>query len=935
MTSKKAMSGSFVRVASLSLPLFFTQATCAPDPERSTEPAASVTDSESTIDPAARPPVYLDPRFSPVERAADLVSRMTLAQKASQLVSSRAPAIPELGVAAYGWWNEALHGVAREQVPSTDGGNPVIDINVTSYPSPLSLGSTWNPDLMYREATQIGDEAREVFLDNRLDLNMYSPTVNLARDPRWGRNDEVFSEDPLLTTAIASQFVNGMEGKDPAGRMLPESAGFIKVNTTLKHYAANNSEFNRLSGSSDMDDRTLREYYTAQFRRTIELSHPASIMSAYNRVNGVPAAASVYLMDQLARATFGFRGFFTSDCDAVFIIQAGQHWQPPGFPHPVDEVERGAFALTAGEDLECSTGFHDRFHYGNTLVDAIARRIPTTVDTINENDVDVAAVRLFTARMRQGEFDNPSRVPWVVRARAAVPPGSWVNADANGAVTETPERLALARQVGDETIVLLKNDEVPRADGNGAKLLPLRVPARGAFRVAVIGWYANPTDMVLGGYASIQRSAAVAKSVSGYQGIKAAIQARNPSAVVDFLPGVTPSTLEAVDPASVAAAAGYDVAIVYVGTDLRHSNEDTDRTSLALPGAQAELVSQVAARNPNTVVYIEAVGQVDVQAFEPAVPAILWSSYNGQRKGESIADVLLGARNPSGHLPMTWYTSVAELPGIGDYRIRPSATSLGRTYMYFQGQVTYPFGFGLSYTTFRTTNLRVDDRRVDANDTLRITAEVTNTGPVAGQDVVQLYITTPDAPAALERPGKRLIDFQKIVLRPRETRRVAFTVKVEDLAFFDQAQGRFIVDNGRYGVQLARSAADRDVQQQTFVSVAGAIRAVPSVVTVKPQVAGDTAQDIAQRAIFPRGVVIDPQVTVAMNDDTQFGFIVRGGSRPLPEGMRVSFHSNRAGVVDVTARGAIRTVGAGVATVTAQVTFRGVTKSADFVVLVK
>lgn len=902
--------------------------TCAPEPDR---PATG--EVGATRDAVAAAPIYRDPRFSPEERAADLVSRMTLAQKAAELISSRAPAIPELGVRAYGWWNEALHGVAREQ--TNDAGNPPIDINTTSYPSPLSMGSTWNPDLMYREATLISDEAREVFQDNQLDLNMYSPTINLGRDPRWGRNDEVISEDPVLTAAIASQFINGMEGKDPHGRLLPEGRGFIKVNTTIKHYAANNSEFNRRVGSSDMDDRTLREYYTAQFRRTIELSHPASIMSAYNRVNGIPAPAHVYLMDQLARETFGFRGFFTSDCDAIFEIQAGHHWQPPGFPHPLDAVERHAFALTAGEDLDCSQGFHDGFNYSNTLVDAIARKIPTQVDTINENDVDVAAVRLFAARIRQGEFDDPSRVPWVVRARAAVPPGTWTNSDANQAITETPQRLAQARQSGDETIVLLKNADAPRRDGRTGKLLPVRVPATGPFRVAVIGWYANPSEMVLGGYASIQQPAGIAKEVGGYQGIKAAVQARNPNAVVDFLPGVTPDTLDAVDAASVDAAASYDLAIVYVGTDLRHSREDNDRVSLALPGAQGDLVSQVAARNPNTVVYMEAVGEIDISSFEPAVSAILWSSYNGQRKGESLADVLLGTHNPSGHLPITWYTHVEDLPAIGDYRIRPSATSLGRTYMYFQGPVTFPLGHGLSYTTFRYSHLRVDSHRVEPDGTLRITADVTNTGPVAGQDVVQLYIATPDAPASLERPSKRLRWFKKLALRPHETREIECTIKVDDLAFFDQSLGRFVVDRGRYAIQLARSAGDGDIQQQAFVDVSGSLRPVPSVVTVKPVAEGDAAQGIVQRVMFSQGAVIDPQLTVTMNDDSQFGFIERDAGRPLPTGARTSFRSNRSQVVTIDRRGTIRAVGSGVATVTASLEFNGVARSVDFVVLVK
>ncbi|HEU5157876.1 MAG TPA: glycoside hydrolase family 3 C-terminal domain-containing protein [Streptosporangiaceae bacterium] len=878
-------------------------------------------------------PIYLDRSYSAEERAADLVSRMTLEEKAAQMNSSQSAPIPRLGVAAYGWWNEAAHGVAREG--TLNNANPPTLINTTSYPVDLSMGSTWNPALMHREAAMISDEAREVVRNNNLDLNFYSPTVNLARDPRWGRNDETFSEDPLLTTAIAAQFVNGMEGKDVDGRPLPAARGYRKVSTTLKHYAANNSEFNRRTGSSDMDDRTLREYYTAQFKDLVRQSDPASIMSAYNRVNGVPAAADVYLMDTLARQTFGFNGFFTSDCDAIFEIQAGHHWQPPGYPHPLDHIERHAFANSAGEDLDCQRGFHDEFNYGNTLPTAVTAGIETQTGIYNENDMDVSLVRLFTARIKLGEFDDQSRVPWVTRARAEVPPGTWTNTDANNAVTETPERLAMARRAGDQSIVLLKNDATTKRDGTAGKLLPLRVPASGPFKVAVIGAYANPASMYLGGYSSNQGPAGVAKSVNGYQGIRAAVRAVNPDAAVDFLPGVTGPGLGTVDQASVDAAAGYDAVIVYAGTDAGTAREDIDRATLALPGAQADMINQVAARNPATVVYMETVGQVDVASFEPNVAALLWSSYNGQRKGEALADVLLGAHNPSGHLPFSWYADLSQLPALGDYGIRPSGSSLGRTYMYFKGRVSYPFGYGLGYSTFRYSRLDVDRRHVDANGTLHVSANVTNTGPVAGDTVAQLYITTPDAPAALERPIKRLRAFEKISLAPHQTKRVRFTVRVPDLAFFDQDQRRYVVDRGRYGIQLGTSSADADIQRQTTVTVSGALRPTPAVVTAKPVAAGDAARGIASRVFIPRDTVVDPQLTVGMSDDTLFGHITRGASRPLPPGMTVRYRSNRPAVVSVDRAGVVRTAAPGVATVTATVTYRGAMASSRFVVYVR
>jgi beta-glucosidase len=236
---------------------------------------------------AAPTPIWLDTSYSFQERAADLVSRMTVQEKASQMVSSQSPAITRLGVPAYGWWNEALHGVSRSQTATS--GNATTLTNTTSYPIDQSLGSTWNPDLIYRVAGQIGDEAREVTTGNSENLDFYSPTMNLERDPRWGRNDEAYGEDPLLVNKEVDQFVDGMEGKDESGKLLPESGGYHKTITTIKHYAANNSEVNRRTGSSDMDDRTLREYYTKAFRGVVQDSQPGSVMSSYNSINGTPA----------------------------------------------------------------------------------------------------------------------------------------------------------------------------------------------------------------------------------------------------------------------------------------------------------------------------------------------------------------------------------------------------------------------------------------------------------------------------------------------------------------------------------------------------------------------------------------------------------------------------------------------------------------------
>lgn len=874
-------------------------------------------------------PIYLNPTYSPAERASDLVSRMTLAEKAKQMDSSRAPALPRLGIAAWGWWNESNHGVNASTRTAT--GNATNLVNTTSYPSDLSLGSTWNPKLVYDEASLIGDEARDTAPNNTENLDFYAPTVNLTRDPRWGRNDETWSEDPTLTADLASQYVNGLQGQDRNGKLPRSANGYYKAIATLKHYAANNSEVNRRDGSSDMDQRTLLEYYTAQFASIIRQSHPGSIMSSYNEVNGVPSAASVDLMDTKARETFGFTGYFSSDCDAIYEIQAGHHWQPPNSPKPLDQYSRTAFANSAGEDLDCNAGYHDQYNYGNTIPTAIARHIKTQTDTYNVGDVDTSLMRLFKARIETGEFDAEDQVPWVRAARERLGGVTWVNSDANNAITETPKRLQQAQKSAEQSLVLLKNKPV-----EGKSMLPLRVPHSGDYKVAVIGYYAHPSAFLyLGGYSSIQGPAGAANNVDAYSGIKAAVTAIDPDAQVDFYPGVTGgifgSQLNTVDPASIAAAANYDAVIVVAGTDFTTAREDQDRTNLDLPGAQASMIRQVEAANPHTIVYLETVGEVDTTSFQADTPALLWSSYNGQRQGTALANVLLGKVNPSGHLPFTWYANDSQLPPITDYAIRPSATNPGRTYMYFRGDPTWPFGYGRSYTRFTYSHLRVRGHGVNANGTVHVSADVTNRGSVTGSAVPQLYFTTPFEPASAQRPKKRLEAFSKVTLAPGQTKKVNFTVQVSKLAFYDAKAKKFVVDDGTYGIELATSSADSDIVARGRVAVHGSLGAIPSVVTAKPVETGDVSADVAQRVRFDVGTTVDPQLTVSMNDGSVHGYVTKGKSNPLPRQLKIHYKSNRKDVVRMR-HGHLRTVGSGVATVTARVSYRGHKARTSFVV---
>jgi beta-glucosidase len=867
-----------------------------------------------------------------------------------------------VGVPAYGWWNEALHGINAESLNAT--GNAVTLTNTTSYPIDLSRAASWDPALTYQVAKAESDEAREIVRSNKFDLDFYSPTINLGRDPRWGRNDESYGEDPLLEAKVAGQFVDGMEGKDETGRLLPQGDGFYKATTTLKHYALNNTEGTsnadpngRLNGSSDTDDRSIREYYTMPFRKIVQSSQNGAIMSSYNEINGVPSAANAYLNDTLMRETFGLEGYFTGDCDAVNQVNTRHHWQPAGFPHIATIVEQFAFTLGSGEDAECNAGYNGSGSYrGPTspsttqggLMNAIGMHIPTPTGQTTVNDLDVSATRLFTNRMKLGEFNPDSTVPWLTQAQDRVKGYGvypWVSSNANNAETETPDRLALARKSGDASYVLLKNATITAKDGSAGKVLPIKVPSTGAFKVLVLGSYANNTGFYLGGYSSIQGAAGQANEVTPLAGLKAAIEAVNPAAQVDYMKGFTDTGTNAgncctaIDPAAVTAAADYDYVVVYAGMDSTASSgttgtEDRDRTSLALPGQQGQLISQVAAANPNTVAVMETIGPQDVTSFEPTTPAILWSSYNGMRKGESLADVLLGTYNPSGRTPETWYRSVDQIPSIYSYALRPTGPN-GRTYMYYNGTVSYPFGYGLSYTTFDFSNLRISNHRPSADDTIQASVDVTNTGSRDGNEIVQMYVNTPEADPSLERPIKRLEGFQKVFLAAGQTKTVTLPLKIADLAFYSEAHKRFEVDQGAYGIQISTSSADGDIQARDRINVSGTLMAKPSVLTARPRIAdGDAARAITQRVMFPEGVEIDAGLTMAMNDDTLYGWIAPHQSKPLPPGTQLRFSTDRPSVVAVDHSGVIRTVANGAATITATATYHGGSASTSFVVRV-
>ena len=627
-------------------------------------------------------PIYEDTSYSFAERAADLVARMSMQQKASQLVE-RAAAIPasQLGGGAlntkatkdlshYSWWAEALHGLLRDnENPQSEGTKDNV-----SYAQSLTMGSTWNPALYYEGATLISDEIRERSrkndLGNCINLNFYSPTVNMQRDPRWGRNEESYSEDPFLTATMGTQFVLGMEGKDQDGNPLDPN-GYLKTLTTIKHYTANNTEAIRTSGGADnVDLRALREYYVAPYRDVIQASDVRSVMTAYSYVNKEPCSYSSYLMDTLLRETFGFTGHITSDCDSAKTI-SNLNYTNPRTGKKLTAVEQMAGALAHGEDLECNSGISASVgDYNQLASQMIGQAVQTDKGTFTENTLDISVHRLMTARISTGELDENN--PYTIAANERM-----ADQAARGINNYTPERIAVVDKEVEEGVVMLKNDGI----------LPLQIPKTGEYKVVIIG--AHQTDSYLGLYSSEQRHAVDDKwRIWIGPGIEQAIKDINPNATVTRINSNTISNEDAIKAAN--------AVIVVTGTTNSYSAEGRDRSTIALPDNQATLISNVGKLNPNTIAIMETCGPMQVTTFENDVKAILWSSFGGIRKGIGFAHVITGQVNPSGHLTATWFQKDADMPGIRDYNLYATGGSHGRTYMYYDGTVpvSYPFGYG-------------------------------------------------------------------------------------------------------------------------------------------------------------------------------------------------------------------------------------------------
>jgi beta-glucosidase len=822
----------------------------------------------------AGPLVYKDAESPVAARVRDLVGRLTLAEKASLLID-KAPAIERLGIPKYDAWNEALHGVAWR-----DG--------VTVFPQAIGLASIWDPELMERVATAISTEARALYNQGSFGLTLWSPVINLARDPRWGRTQEGYGEDPHLVSRLAVAYVKGIQGRDPF---------YLRAVATPKHYALNNVEATRFTGSSDVPEEVIRDYYLPHFRAAIVEGGAESVMCSYNRVNGVPACANPWLLDTVLRKEWGFDGFVVSDCGAIGAMVWGHH---------VQQADESAVVagLRAGCDLECGKA------YSEQIVGAVER------GALSEADVDRALARVLTARFRLGMFDPPERNPY---------------ASISMSVVDGPEHRALALAAARQSIVLLKNDGVLPLDAKKTKKLALVGPAAGVFLHGSAGYHGTndhlvtPRDAILrragsgiavsfvpgtvlpggDGFPTTVVPESLLRAPDGRPGLRGEYFS-NPTlsgapaltridSKLDFswqngapaadlpsdgfsvrwtgklLPNAsgqhllsitgddgyrlsvdgkiivedwtehaprtrgTVATLEAgraydivleyyergggaelrfthavvgnSGPQAVAAAREADAVLFFAGVDALAADEEKDFPSLALPDDQSKLLDEVLKANPRTVLILQTGNPLVLTARERRAPAMLQAWYAGQDAGTAIAEILFGDTNPSGKLPITFYASLADLPPMEDYDVRK-----GRTYQYLTSEPAFPFGHGLSYASFRYSNLVLASTTVRNDATLRIEFDLTNAGARAGAEVAQIYVKPPQGPKQVLRA------FRRVPLEGGATEHVSIELAIPEFAHYDVKSQRAVVDPGRYEVLVGASSAD--IRQRAAFDVA-------------------------------------------------------------------------------------------------------------------
>jgi beta-glucosidase len=702
------------------------------------------------------PPIWRDPSQPLPARENDLIRRMSLAEKVAQLQND-APSILRIGLPAYNYWNEALHGVANNGI-------------ATVFPEPIGMASTWNPELLHQEGNVIGVEGRAKF-NNYISrhngdakwwtgLTFWTPNINIFRDPRWGRGQETYGEDPYLTGTIGVAFIKGIQGDDP---------NYMLAMACAKHYAVHSGpEADRHRLDAQPPERDLYETYLPQFEMAVREGHVGGVMGAYSALDGVPDCANYFLLTDLLRKQWGFEGYVVSDCGAIVDIWGRQEHHYVNTPE-----EAAAAAVKAGCNLCCGGDY-------NALVRAVQKEL------ITEKEIDQTLYYTLWTRFRLGLFDPAGKVPY-----------SKLTIKDNN----TPEHRQLALEIARQSLVLLKNDGILPLDRSKIK------------RIAVIGPNGNSTTMLHGNYHGsasrpisilngIKQLAGTNIDVTFAQGCPITTQTDRGIAAWSRQDNDTTRPLPELNAEALSHAMNADLIIYVGGITPAQEGEMFDRESIELPEVQEKLVQALHATG-KPVVMVNCSGSAIALPWEAEhLPAILQAWYPGEEGGRAVGEVLFGDVNPSGHLPLTFYRATTDLPSFTDYSMS------NRTYRYFSGTPLFAFGHGLSYMKFDFKSGKLGSKKIPTDGMAKVTFTLKNTGKRDGDEVAQVYFRHVNS--AVPQPKLALCGFTRVHLKHGESSLVTVEVPAQRLRYWDTQKKQYVVEPGDY--EFLIGAASDDIQ---------------------------------------------------------------------------------------------------------------------------
>lgn len=703
----------------------------------------------------AQKPVYLDEGLSFEERAKDLVSRMTLEEKTSQMLHSSA-AIPRLGIPSYNWWGEALHGIARAGV-------------ATMFPQAIAMAATFCEDLIFKTADIISTEGRAKFHEFQRKgdhgiykgLTFWSPNINIFRDPRWGRGHETYGEDPYLTGRLGVAFIKGLQGDHPK---------YLKAAACAKHYAVHSGpEAERHSFNAIANQKDMWETYLPAFKECVQEADVEAVMGAYNRTNGEPCCGSKTLLQDILRDKWGFKGHVVSDCWAIKDFHEFHHVTSTA-------PESVALALNNGCDVNCGNMYY------NLL-------IAYEEGLVTEEAIDRAVTRLMITRMKLGLFDSEESVPY-----ASIP----------YELNDCKEHKEFALEMSKKSIVLLKNED---------KILP--IDKNTLKSIAVIGPNADSRAALIGNYfGTASEYVTVLEGIREAINEDTRIYYAEGCPIYNEKASVLGEKYDRFAEA-ISAAERSDLVVMCLGldADLEGEEGDTgnefasgDKPNLDLPGLQQELLERIHKTGKPIILVLLSGSALAVNWADENIPAIIQGWYPGSQGGRAIASLIFGDYSPSGRLPVTFYRSTEELPDFRDYSME------NRTYRYMKQEALYPFGYGLSYSKFEYSNLSLDQTNVDLGQDVNVSVVVKNVGNYEADEVVQLYLK--DVEASVRVPNWELKGVKRISLKPGEEVKLDFTVTARQMALIDN-DGRCVLEPGLFELFVGGSQPDSRSEKLT------------------------------------------------------------------------------------------------------------------------